>query len=44
MASIEAGDVSPLIAADVYRNIIEASSELYDIRRAQEQRTGHCHK
>jgi DNA-binding CsgD family transcriptional regulator len=36
MASIEAGDVSPLIAGNVYCSVIEACSELYDIRRAQE--------
>src|SRR5262245_43358375 len=36
MVSIEAGDVSPLIAGNVYCSVIEACSELYDIRRAQE--------
>jgi DNA-binding CsgD family transcriptional regulator len=36
MASIEAGDVSPLIVGIVYCSVIEVCSELYDIRRAQE--------
>jgi DNA-binding CsgD family transcriptional regulator len=36
MVSIEAGDVSPLIAGNVYCSVLEGCSELYDIRRAQE--------
>jgi ATP/maltotriose-dependent transcriptional regulator MalT len=36
MVSIEAGDVSPLIAGMVYCSLLEACKELYDIRRAQE--------
>jgi ATP/maltotriose-dependent transcriptional regulator MalT len=36
MVAIEAGDVSPIIAGNVYCSVLEACNELYDLRRAQE--------
>jgi DNA-binding CsgD family transcriptional regulator len=36
MAAIEAGEVSPIITGWVYCSVIEACSELFDVRRAQE--------
>ncbi len=36
MVAIEAGDVSPMIAGNVYCSVLEACGELYDLRRAQE--------
>lgn len=36
MVSIEAGEVSPLVAGNVYCSVIEACTETFDVRRAQE--------
>lgn len=36
MAAIEAGEVSPVIAGTVYCSVIEACTELFDVRRARE--------
>jgi DNA-binding NarL/FixJ family response regulator len=36
MAAIEAGDVSPITVGVVYCAVIEACTELFDVRRAQE--------
>lgn len=36
MVSVEAGEVSPAIAGNVYCSVIEACAESYDLRRAQE--------
>jgi ATP/maltotriose-dependent transcriptional regulator MalT len=36
MVAIAAGEVSPIIAGDVYCSMIEACSELFDMRRAHE--------
>ncbi len=35
MASIEAGELSPLAAGDAYCSVIDACSELFDLRRCQ---------
>jgi DNA-binding NarL/FixJ family response regulator len=39
MAAVEAGEVSPLMAGDIYCSVIEACHECFDIRRAQEWTT-----
>jgi DNA-binding NarL/FixJ family response regulator len=36
MASVEAGDLSPLVVGDVYCSVIEGCLEIFDLRRAQE--------
>jgi DNA-binding CsgD family transcriptional regulator len=36
MIAVEAGDVSPLFAGDIYCSVIEACLEIFDVRRAQE--------
>lgn len=36
MTAVEAGEVSPVVAGDVYCSTIEACHELYDVRRARE--------
>jgi tetratricopeptide (TPR) repeat protein len=36
MAAVEAGEVSPLMAGDIYCSVIEACQECFDFRRAQE--------
>ncbi|MGH7677690.1 MAG: LuxR C-terminal-related transcriptional regulator [Gemmatimonadaceae bacterium] len=36
MVALEAGDVSPLFAGDIYCSVIEACFEVFDVRRARE--------
>jgi DNA-binding CsgD family transcriptional regulator len=36
MVSVEAGEVAPAVAGNIYCSVIEACAELYDLRRAQE--------
>jgi DNA-binding CsgD family transcriptional regulator len=36
MAAVEAGEVSPIIAGNVYCSVLEACTEMFDMRRAQE--------
>ena len=39
MVSLEAGEVSPIFAGDIYCSVIEASLEVFDARRAREWTT-----
>ena len=36
MAAVEAGEVAPMLAGDIYCSVIEACRECFDVRRAQE--------
>jgi DNA-binding CsgD family transcriptional regulator/tetratricopeptide (TPR) repeat protein len=39
MASVVAGDVTPLLAGDIYCSVLEACQEIFDLRRAYEWTT-----
>lgn len=39
MVALEAGDVSPVFAGDIYCSVIEACLEVFDVRRAREWTT-----
>ena len=39
MVALEAGEVSPVFAGDIYCSVIEASMEIFDVRRAREWTT-----
>jgi tetratricopeptide (TPR) repeat protein len=43
MVTIEVGDVSPIVAGDVYCSVISGCMEVFDLRRAQEWTTALTH-
>ena len=43
MIALEAGEVSPVFAGDIYCSVIEASLEIFDLRRAREWTTALAH-
>ena len=43
MAAVIAGDVSPILAGDIYCSVLEACQETFDLRRAQEWTTSLTH-
>src|SRR5688500_17653961 len=43
MVALEAGEVSPVFAGDIYCSVIEASLEIFDVRRAREWTTALAH-
>lgn len=43
MIALEAGEVSPVFAGDIYCSVIEASLEIFDVRRAREWTTALAH-
>ena len=43
MVALEAGEVSPVFAGHVYCSVIEASLEIFDVRRAREWTTALAH-